>query len=182
MTTCDNPLRLESIPKTETDDNTEPVPVDLDKLDRNGRARYREMVVVPQTDSEGIATGLYDVYTPSRSCYLVDAESVGRCDCPDSEFNNPSAGCQHWQRVKLMLERDEVPLPERGEPAGEYFNDYLVAVFDHLWDELMAVETEIDRLEYRREIIRSMIEPTREVADSSGDGDDNTPDGEPLRA
>lgn len=83
---------------------------------RYQRAEEEWMIVVPVVDAEGVATGLYDVFTSSGSRYHVDLRSRGACDCPDTVHRDPIA-CKHWIRVLLLIARTD--MPAEGEPVPE---------------------------------------------------------------
>lgn len=122
---------------------------DADDLDadekRAYRARTEHMVVLPQRDVDGAATGLYDVHSESGKTYVVDA-TEGRCDCPDMTHNSPDDGCKHVKRVNMML-RDH-GLPEAGEDTSDYMTN-LSLTLDELEEELAEVrerEVIVERL------------------------------------
>ena len=103
------------------DDRTEYEDVDMDALSgdkkRAIRARTETMVVVPQTDADGICVGMYDVYSQSGSHYTVILDYEGGCDCPDTEFHH-ARNCKHRRRVAIQISESECPAPD--EHIGEY--------------------------------------------------------------
>jgi hypothetical protein len=124
--------------------------IDMDTLDagerRTVRARTEPMLVVPQTDDEGAAIGLYYVYTTSGRQYIVDIETRRACTCPDMEHNEPVDGCKHRKRVGMMIEETSLPAP--GADASDYW---------HALDALLQrVADECDDLRERAAAIAEM--------------------------
>ncbi|MWG33120.1 hypothetical protein [Halomarina oriensis] len=88
---------------------------------RTWRARTQSMLVLPETDTEGDATGLYHVFSQSGSNYLADPE-LDSCTCPDMAHNDPENGCKHIRRVSLAI--DETSLPARTESTDDYWTEF----------------------------------------------------------
>ena len=121
--------------------------IDMDALDaserRTVRARTEPMLVVPQTDDEGAAIGLYYVYSTSGRQYVVDIETRRACTCPDMEHNGPENGCKHRKRVGMMIEETSLPAP--GTDTEEYWHA-LDALLDRVADELDDLRERADAL------------------------------------
>jgi hypothetical protein len=77
---------------------------------RQRRARTERMVVIPEADRHGYATGLYQVVTTGGS-YIVEPGQGGRCTCPDHQFNH--ATCKHFRRVTIMFGETDLPEPNK---------------------------------------------------------------------
>ena len=94
---------------------------DIDTLSgderRAVRARSESMVVVPQTDSDGICTGMYDVHSQSGKHYTVILDYESGCNCPDTEYND-ARNCKHRRRVAMSITETECPAP--GQDIDEY--------------------------------------------------------------
>lgn len=95
----------------------------MDALDsdsrRTVRARQDRMVVVPESDADGLCTGLYHVFSVNDHYHVLAEEPA--CNCPDMEWNNPENGCKHSRRVRMMF--DETSLPRRDESVVPYARD-----------------------------------------------------------
>lgn len=55
--------------------------------------------------------GVYDVQSESGNTYRVDIVA-GDCSCPDWQHREPEGGCKHLRRVRLEVERGDVPTPD----------------------------------------------------------------------
>jgi hypothetical protein len=100
-----------------TDENS-PDMDDLDADKRRGvRARRESMIVVPQTDDEGVCIGIYDVHSESGEHYMVVLDQPECCDCPDTEYNG-AENCKHRRRVALEITENGCPAP--GQEIGDY--------------------------------------------------------------
>ena len=99
------------------------------------RARTENMIVVPQTDDDGVCIGMYDVHSESGSTYTVVIDQPRCCDCPDTEYRDV-AKCKHRRRVACEITESGCPAP--GEEVGEYA-DHLDALRDSLQEELDTV-------------------------------------------
>lgn len=86
---------------------------------RTHRARTDRMVVVPHVDPQGYSVGMYDVFTASRSHYIVDLKDRPKCDCKDFQFND--AVCKHIRRCSLATAETSLPAPD--EDGADYFAD-----------------------------------------------------------
>lgn len=102
---------------------------------RAARARTESMVVVPETDADGVCTGIYEVRTESGSTYTVVIDQPRCCNCPDTEYRNVSK-CKHRRRVACEITENGCPAP--GEEMGEYA-DHLNTLRDSLKEELDTV-------------------------------------------
>jgi len=85
---------------------------------RPARAREEPMVVLPQADHTGDATGIYEVITDG-DVYTVDLQT-GSCSCPDFRFNAGPNGdnCKHLNRVAIEI--NEGDLPATDVPVAPY--------------------------------------------------------------
>lgn len=102
---------------TDVDAHTPATLPDADAVeeDRARRAREESMVVVPITNDDNTATGLYHVTSQSGSTYLVDLDG-GRCGCPDNRHRESL--CKHLRRVAIMVTDTRLPSP--GDAAAPY--------------------------------------------------------------
>jgi len=119
---------------------------DMDDLDagerRAARARRESMIVVPQTDDEGVCIGIYDVYSESGEHYMVVLDQPECCDCPDTEYNH-ARNCKHRRRVALEINEEGCPAP--GQEIGEYA-DMLDSHREALRDDLETLTGMLDPL------------------------------------
>lgn len=107
---------------------------------RSVRSAAERMLVLPDTDEDNVATGLYDVLSTSGNVYRTDPEA-GAGECPDQQHREPEGGCKHLRRVKMMLAR--TPLPERGESADDY-DGWLEQEIDAINGDLEALAAEMN--------------------------------------
>ena len=119
---------------------------DMDDLDaahrRAVRARTENMVVVPETDAEGVCTGIYEVHSESGSTYTVVIDQPRCCNCPDTEYRD-APNCKHRRRVALEISNNGCPAP--GEEMGEYA-DRLDDLRESLKEELDTVAGMLESL------------------------------------
>jgi hypothetical protein len=115
------PITPMALTSTTLDRSTEYENADMESLSsderRAVRARTENMVVVPETDADGICIGLYTVYSESGEHYEVDLDHEQRCDCPDTQYNH-AENCKHRRRVAITVTETDCPAP--GQPLGEY--------------------------------------------------------------
>lgn len=128
----------------------------IDPDSRSGRAREERMLVKPEMDTDGKATGIYLVVSGnSGSTYRVDiGGSENRCTCPDHEHRR--VRCKHMRRVALQIQEQDMPQP--GEEMGEYA-EVLDEAREEIKAEIEEVENQIDALREERDVLRSMMEP-----------------------
>ena len=99
-----------------TDENPDMGALDADER-RALRARTENMIVVPQTDTDGRCIGMYEVFSQSGSQYTVDLDRPHGCTCPDTEYRN-ARNCKHRRRVALEISFAGCPAPD--QPVGDY--------------------------------------------------------------
>lgn len=95
------------------------------------RAREQSMVVVPGVNSDGEASGVYDVYgTPERGLgashvrvYLGPLGNGGSASCGCRRHRHEQVRCEHIRRVAIAI--TETDLPAAGQSAAAYFRDGL---------------------------------------------------------
>jgi hypothetical protein len=134
-------------PNTATlDARTESEEIDMDALDgderRAVRARSQSMVVVPQTDADGVCIGMYDVHSQSGEHYVVVLDNERGCNCPDTEFNH-ARNCKHRRRTAMQITETDCPAP------GQHIGDYgatLEEVREQLERERKQILNELERL------------------------------------
>lgn len=85
---------------------------------RWARALSDRMVVVPTLKDDGTATGIYEVFTATKSAYVADLAEPACC-CPDFVFNRVAGGCKHVRRVRVLAET-VADFPTRGDDASGY--------------------------------------------------------------
>lgn len=145
--------------------------IDMDALDaserRTVRARTDPMLVVPQTDGDGAAIGLYYVYSMSGRQYVVDVEAQNACTCPDMEHNEPVNGCKHRKRVAMMIEETSLPAPGTG--AADYWHA-LDALLDRVGDERDDLRQRADALaQMQANAVAAIDEEHRSAERADGD-------------
>ncbi|GAA0460019.1 hypothetical protein GCM10008985_15520 [Halococcus dombrowskii] len=140
-----NPTMTEATDATldvRTDDEIEMDALTADER-RAVRARSESMVVIPQTDPDGICIGMYDVHSESGERYTIILDHDSGCDCPDTEYNG-AENCKHRRRVAMQINESGCPAP--GQPLGDY-QDTLKAVRTRLEDEREALTDELETVD-----------------------------------
>ncbi|HET7325365.1 MAG TPA: hypothetical protein VFJ06_13645 [Halococcus sp.] len=126
------------------DVRTDSEEIDMDALTarerRAVRARNESMVVIPQTDPDGICIGMYDVHSESGERYTVILDHDDGCDCPDTKYNG-AQNCKHRRRVAIQITESGCPTP--GQPLGDY-EETLTDVRARLEDERESLTNELE--------------------------------------
>jgi hypothetical protein len=126
------------------DARTDAEEIDMDALTaderRAVRARTESMVVIPQTDPDGICIGMYDVHSESGEVYTVILDHDQGCGCADTKYNH-AENCKHRRRVAIQINESGCPAP--GQPLGDY-EETLDTVRARLEDEREALTGELE--------------------------------------